>query len=128
MRWRIAQVSGLVLEFETPWWPANGAARNMKADPRDGHRQFALGGATDPWRVAQARHRNRADQRGAGSHAKEMAVHRDPKRAGDFGDIPRHLGIYRCRATTTTRPQRQTGRSQSVVAASVLSRGSCRRT
>ena len=40
------------------------AARNTKAYPRDEHRQFALGSSTDPWRVAQARYRNRADQRG----------------------------------------------------------------
>jgi hypothetical protein len=54
----------LVLEVETPWWPAHGAARNTKVDPRDEHRKFALGSSTDPWRVAQARYRNRADQRG----------------------------------------------------------------
>jgi hypothetical protein len=53
----------LVLEVETPWWPAHGAARNTKVDLRDEHRKVALGSSTDPWRVAQARYRNRADQR-----------------------------------------------------------------
>ena len=54
----------LALEVATPWWPADGAAGNTPADPRDEHRQSAVGSAADPWRTAQARHRYRTDQRG----------------------------------------------------------------
>src|SRR6476620_7040886 len=34
------------------------------ADPRDEHRQSVVGSAENPWRVAQAWHRYRPDQRG----------------------------------------------------------------
>src|ERR1700710_1106535 len=39
-------------------------AGNTPADPRDEHYQSAVGSATDPWRAAQARHRDRTDKRG----------------------------------------------------------------
>src|SRR5450755_1575370 len=54
----------LALEVSTSWWPANGSVGNTPADPRDEHRQPAVGSPTDPWRVAQTWHRYRADQRG----------------------------------------------------------------
>jgi len=54
----------LALEVSTSWWPANGSVGNTPADPRDEHRQPAVGSPADPWRVAQTWHRYRADQRG----------------------------------------------------------------
>src|SRR6478735_328059 len=38
--------------------------RNSPADPRDEHRQPAVGSAADPWRASQAWHRDWPDQRG----------------------------------------------------------------
>ena len=54
----------LALEIEASRRPADGAAGNTRADPRDEHCQSAVGSATDSWRTAQAWHRNRTDQRG----------------------------------------------------------------
>src|ERR1019366_4237771 len=54
----------LALEIETSWWPTNCTAGDTQAHPRDGHRQSAMGSAADPRRVAQARNRCRADERG----------------------------------------------------------------
>src|SRR5438270_3702043 len=54
----------LALEVTTSWWPTNLTDRDTQAYPRDEHRQPAVGSATDPRRVAQARHRYRPDERG----------------------------------------------------------------
>jgi transposase InsO family protein len=54
----------LALEIEASRRPADGAAGNTRADPRDEYRQSTLGSATNSWRACQARHRNRTDQRG----------------------------------------------------------------
>src|SRR6266436_1691411 len=54
----------LALEIEAPWRPADCAAGDTQAYPRDEHCQSALGSAADPRRVAQARHRRRTDERG----------------------------------------------------------------
>ena len=54
----------LALEIEASRRPADGAAGNTRADPRDEYRQSTLGSATNSWRASQARHRNRTDQRG----------------------------------------------------------------
>src|ERR1700738_594133 len=54
----------LALELATSWWPANSSAGNTQTGPRDEHRQPTVGSATDPWRAAQARHRDRTDKRG----------------------------------------------------------------
>src|SRR5262249_680928 len=51
------------LEVTTSFRPTEGSGRNTTADPRDGHRQSAVGSAAYPWRVAQARHRDQPDQR-----------------------------------------------------------------
>src|SRR6478736_4556227 len=51
------------LEIEASRRPADGAAGNTRADPRDEYRQSTLGSATNSWRASQARHRNRTDQR-----------------------------------------------------------------
>src|ERR1700730_11794372 len=53
----------LALEITTSFRPTDGCGRNTTADPRDEHCQSAVGSASDPWRVAQARHRDRPDQR-----------------------------------------------------------------
>src|SRR5712675_1160150 len=53
----------LALEVATSWWPANSSAGNTQTDPRDEHRQPTVGSATDPWRAAQARHRDRTVRR-----------------------------------------------------------------
>ena len=53
----------LALEIEASRRPADGAAGNTRADPRDEYRQSTLGSATNSWRASQARHRNRTDQR-----------------------------------------------------------------
>src|ERR1035438_7492565 len=37
----------LALEVETPWWPAEDAAENMPADPRDEYRQSPMGRTPD---------------------------------------------------------------------------------
>src|SRR5207342_1805337 len=67
----------LALEVSTSWRPTDGAAGNTRVDPRDEHYQSAVGGATDPWRVAQARDRNWTDQRGqVYGQAKRPAVPR----------------------------------------------------
>ena len=54
----------LALEIEASRRPADGAAGNTRADPRDEYRQSTLGSATNSWRASQARHRDRTDQRG----------------------------------------------------------------
>src|SRR4051794_35945137 len=54
----------MALEIEASRRPADGAAGNTRADPRDEYRQSTLGSATNSWRASQARHRNRTDQRG----------------------------------------------------------------
>jgi hypothetical protein len=54
----------LALEIEASRRPADGAAGNTRADPRDEYRQSTLGSATNSWRASQARHRHRTDQRG----------------------------------------------------------------
>src|SRR6266404_2781180 len=54
----------LALEVEAPWWPTNCTTGDTQAYPRDEHRQSAVGSAADPRRVAQARNRCRADERG----------------------------------------------------------------
>jgi hypothetical protein len=54
----------LALEVAASWWPANSSAGNTQTDPRDEHRQPTVGSATDPWRAAQARHRDRTDECG----------------------------------------------------------------
>src|SRR6185312_12840914 len=41
----------------------NGVVGNSPADPRDEPRQPVVGSAENPWRVAQAWHRDRPDQR-----------------------------------------------------------------
>src|SRR4029077_2045872 len=48
--------------IEAPWRPADCAAGDTQAYPRDEHCQSALGSAADPRRVAQARHRRRTDE------------------------------------------------------------------
>src|SRR6202035_5818592 len=53
----------LALEITTSFRPTDGCGRNTTADPRDERCQSAVGSASDPWRVAQARHRDRPDQR-----------------------------------------------------------------
>jgi hypothetical protein len=53
----------LALEVTTSFRPTDGSGRNTPADPRDEHCQSAVGSAADPWRVAQARHRDGPDQR-----------------------------------------------------------------
>src|SRR6202171_5738529 len=66
-RYKVAPRRGqivLALEVTPSWWPTKLIERDTQAYPRDEHRQPAVGSATDPWRVAQARYRNRADQRG----------------------------------------------------------------
>jgi hypothetical protein len=52
------------LEVETLWWQTNCTAGDTRAFPRDEHCQPAVGSDADPWRVAQERHRNRADECG----------------------------------------------------------------
>src|SRR5271168_1922354 len=54
----------LALEVEAPWRPTSCTAGDTQAYPPDEHRQSAVGSAADPRRVAQARHRCRADERG----------------------------------------------------------------
>jgi hypothetical protein len=56
----------LAPEVTTSFRPPDGSGRTTTADPRDQHRQSAVGSATDPWRVAQARHRDQPDQRRQG--------------------------------------------------------------
>src|SRR4029078_12701877 len=56
----------LALEIEASRRPADGAAGNTRADPRDEYRQSTVGSATNSWRAAQARNRNRTDQRRQG--------------------------------------------------------------
>src|ERR1700757_3117959 len=53
----------LALGIAAPQRPANGTGGDPPADPRDEHRQPAVGGAENPWRTSQARHRDRPDQR-----------------------------------------------------------------
>jgi hypothetical protein len=53
----------LALEVTTSFRSTDGSCRNTTADPRDEHCQSAVGSAADPWRVAQAGHRDRPDQR-----------------------------------------------------------------
>src|SRR6202789_2016644 len=53
----------LALEVTTSFRPTDGSGRNTAADPRDERYQSAVGSAADPWRIAQARHRDRPDQR-----------------------------------------------------------------
>src|SRR6187455_2142776 len=64
----------LALEIEALRRPADGAAGNTRADPRDEYRQSTLGSATNSWRAAQARHRNRTDQRGQVYGQAEMSA------------------------------------------------------
>src|SRR5271156_3702377 len=52
------------LEIESAGWQANGSVGDTQAYPRDEHCQSAVGSASAPWRVAQARRRYRTDQRG----------------------------------------------------------------
>src|SRR5271156_4314588 len=52
------------LEIESAGWQANGSVGDTQAYRRDEHCQSAVGSASDPWRVAQARRRYRTDQRG----------------------------------------------------------------
>src|ERR1700737_2930233 len=54
----------LALEIESAGWQANSSVGDPQADPRDEHRQSAVGSASDPWRTPQARRRYRTDQRG----------------------------------------------------------------
>src|ERR1700676_1362755 len=54
----------LALEIESAGWQANNSVGDTQACPRDEHCQSSVGSASDPWRVAQARHRYRTDQRG----------------------------------------------------------------
>src|SRR3984893_12117417 len=53
----------LALEIESAGWQANSSVGNTQPYPRDEHCQSAVGSASDPWRVAEARHRDRLDQR-----------------------------------------------------------------
>src|SRR5712664_3174462 len=67
----------LALEVATSGWPANSSAGNTQTDPRDEHRQPTVGSATDPWRAAQARHRDRTDESGdSDGQAQRSAVPR----------------------------------------------------
>src|SRR5260370_3559549 len=68
----------LALEVATSWWSADSTAGNTQIDPRDEHRQPTVGSATDPWRAAQARHRDRTET----SVAKYMAKRRGPPSQG----------------------------------------------
>ena len=54
----------LAMEIESAGWQANSSVGDTQAYPRDEHCQSSVGSASDPWRVAQDRHRNRADQCG----------------------------------------------------------------
>src|SRR6476659_4855110 len=54
----------LALGIATPLRPTNGVVGHSPADPRDEPRQPVVGSAENPWRVAQAWHRDRSDQRG----------------------------------------------------------------
>ena len=67
----------LALEIEASRRPADGAAGNTRADPRDEYRQSTLGSATNSWRASQARH-----QIGQTSVAKYMARRRGPPSQG----------------------------------------------
>ena len=53
----------LALEVATAWWPATSSVGNTQTDPRDEHRQPPVGSATNPWRAAETRHRDRTDER-----------------------------------------------------------------
>src|SRR6476469_660977 len=64
----------LALEIEASRRPADGAAGNTRADPRDEYRQSTLGSGTNSWRASQARHRNRTDQRGQVCQAERPAI------------------------------------------------------
>src|SRR4029450_1572540 len=67
----------LALEVAPSLWSANSSAGSTPADPRDKHYQSVVGSATDPWRAAQARHRDRTDKRGQiYGQAKKSAVRR----------------------------------------------------
>src|ERR1700737_3357115 len=67
----------LALELATSWWSATSSGENTQTGPRDEHRQPTVGSATDPWRAAQARHRDRTDKRGQiYGQAKRSAVPR----------------------------------------------------
>jgi hypothetical protein len=52
----------LALEIATPLRPTR-VVGHSPADPRDEPRQPVVGSAENPWRVAQAWHRDRPDQR-----------------------------------------------------------------
>src|ERR1700675_4138758 len=52
------------LGIESAGWQAKGSVGDMQAYARDEHCQSAVGSASDPWRVAQARRRYRTDERG----------------------------------------------------------------
>src|SRR6476646_9893479 len=65
IRWHRAGFRS-ALEIEASRRPADGAAGNTRADPRDEYRQSTVGSATNSWRASQARHRNRTDQRRQG--------------------------------------------------------------
>src|SRR6185312_12960552 len=54
----------LALEIEASLRSTSCAVGNSPVDPRDEHRQSVVGSAENPWRVAQAWHRCRPDQRG----------------------------------------------------------------
>src|SRR3954451_23011952 len=53
----------LAPEIATPLRPTSGVVGKSPADPRDEPRQPVVGSAENPWRVAQAWHRDRPDQR-----------------------------------------------------------------
>src|SRR6202043_2783290 len=61
--WAMDRLIVLGLAIPNPLRTTDGCGRNTTADPRDEHCQSAVGTASDPWRVAQARHRDRPDQR-----------------------------------------------------------------
>ena len=81
----------LALEIAAPLRSTDCTVGNSPADPRDEQRQPVVGSAENPWRAAQARHRDRPDQRRQVYGAEE-----GPSLAG-MEDIPSQPRRWHCR-------------------------------